>query len=122
MHYRQAREEWVPTNWDRFLNQASADAEQAAIEQLVANGTPEDLRSTCLLQAGEIRKLKADLAAVTMAANMNAHTVREQQTEIARLTRIENAAMRVASSRRDGVVTDKGALDLLDAALEATHG
>ena len=38
--------------------------------------------------------------------------------EIARLRKVEAAALRVASSRRDGVVTDKGALDLLDQALE----
>lgn len=39
--------------------------------------------------------------------------------EITRLRAIENAAMRVASSRRNGIVTDQGALDRLDAALEA---
>lgn len=39
--------------------------------------------------------------------------------ELARLRAIEAAALRVASSRRDGVVVDQGALDLLDAALEA---
>ena len=38
--------------------------------------------------------------------------------EIARLRKVEAAALRVASSRRDGIVTDKGALDLLDQALE----
>ena len=34
-----------------------------------------------------------------------------------RLRAIENAALRVASSRRNGVVTDRGVLDRLDAAL-----
>ena len=42
------------------------------------------------------------------------------RTEIDRLRRIENAAMRVAGSRRDGIVLDIGALDRLDAALEST--
>jgi hypothetical protein len=37
-----------------------------------------------------------------------------------RLRNIENIAMRVASSRRYGIVTDKALLDKLDAALEAT--
>jgi hypothetical protein len=40
--------------------------------------------------------------------------------EMQRLRHIENMALRVASSRREGVVTDKTALDNLDAALEAT--
>lgn len=39
--------------------------------------------------------------------------------ETNRLLTIENAALRVASSRRNGVVTDKSALDKLDTALEA---
>lgn len=42
--------------------------------------------------------------------------------EFLRLQAIENAAMRVASSRRNGIVTDQGALDSLDrldTALEA---
>jgi hypothetical protein len=39
--------------------------------------------------------------------------------EIARLRNVEAIALRVASSRRDGIVTDKGVLDLLDAVLEA---
>lgn len=38
--------------------------------------------------------------------------------ELARLRAVEAAALRVASSRRDGVVVDKGALDKLDAELE----
>ena len=38
--------------------------------------------------------------------------------ELVRLRAIENAAMRVASSRRGGVVLDKAALDRLDQALE----
>ena len=38
--------------------------------------------------------------------------------ELDRLRKIQAAALRVASSRRDGVVTDKGALDRLDAVLE----
>lgn len=42
----------------------------------------------------------------------------EAANEIERLQRTEAAALRVASSRRDSVVTDKGALDRLDAALE----
>lgn len=36
-----------------------------------------------------------------------------------RLQSIEAAALRVASSRRNGIVTDTAALDRLDAALEA---
>jgi hypothetical protein len=39
--------------------------------------------------------------------------------EIARLRNVEAIALRVASSRRNGIVTDKGVLDLLDAVLEA---
>lgn len=42
----------------------------------------------------------------------------ELQADVERLRKIEAAALRVASSRRDGVVTDVGALDRLDAALE----
>lgn len=42
----------------------------------------------------------------------------EAALEIERLRKVEAAALRVASSRRDGIVTDKGALDLLDRALE----
>jgi len=42
----------------------------------------------------------------------------EAVRELHRLQRIEAAALRVASSRRDGIVTDQGPLDLLDAALE----
>lgn len=41
-----------------------------------------------------------------------------QTGELTRLHRIENAAMRVASSRRNRVVTDQGPLDALDEALE----
>ncbi len=41
-------------------------------------------------------------------------------TELTRLQRIETMALRVVSGRRDGIVTDKTALDNLDAALEAT--
>jgi len=41
--------------------------------------------------------------------------------EVKRLRHIENMALRVASSRRKGIVTDKTALDNLDAALEATE-
>lgn len=43
----------------------------------------------------------------------------EAIAEIERLHRIENAALRVASSRRGKIVTDQGPLDALDAALEA---
>lgn len=39
-------------------------------------------------------------------------------TECERLRAIETVALRVASSRREGIVMDKGALDLLDQALE----
>jgi len=42
-----------------------------------------------------------------------------QASELQRLRAIENAALRVASSRRNAVVTDQGPLDALDAALEA---
>jgi len=42
-----------------------------------------------------------------------------QSSELQRLRAIENAALRVASSRRNAVVTDQGSLDALDAALEA---
>lgn len=41
-----------------------------------------------------------------------------QSTELERLRRIENAATRVASSRRGKIVTDQAPLDALDAALE----
>ncbi len=40
--------------------------------------------------------------------------------ELQRLRHIENMALRVASSRRNGLVTDKAVLDKLDAALETT--
>lgn len=39
--------------------------------------------------------------------------------ELARLREVELAALRVASSVRDGVCLDRGALKLLDAALES---
>ena len=39
--------------------------------------------------------------------------------EIARLRKVDAAAMRVASSRRNGIVTDQGVLDLLDQVLES---
>lgn len=42
----------------------------------------------------------------------------EAAEELERLRKIQVAALRVASSRRDGIVTDRGALDRLDAALE----
>lgn len=42
-----------------------------------------------------------------------------QSRELSRLQAIENAALRVASSRRNKVVTDQGPLDALDQALEA---
>lgn len=42
-----------------------------------------------------------------------------QALELARLRKIEAAALRVASSRRNSVVTDAVPLDALDAALEA---
>lgn len=41
--------------------------------------------------------------------------------ELRRLRQIENMALRVASGRRDGIVTDRTALDNLDAALEASE-
>ena len=40
--------------------------------------------------------------------------------ELERLRKVQAAALRVASSRRNGIVTDQGALDLLDQALEST--
>lgn len=43
----------------------------------------------------------------------------EAALEIERLRKIQAAALRVASSRRDGIVTDKSVLDLLDQALES---
>lgn len=42
----------------------------------------------------------------------------EAAREIERLRKVQAAALRVASSRRDGIVTDRGALDRLDAVLE----
>lgn len=65
-----------------------------------------------------------------MSANDLARELVELRRDLDRLHRIENAALRVASSRRDGIVTDRAALDLLDAALEdvtpaarsASHG
>jgi hypothetical protein len=47
-------------------------------------------------------------------------TIARLERDLDRLRRIENAAMRVAISRRNQVVTDQGPLDALDAALEAT--
>jgi hypothetical protein len=44
----------------------------------------------------------------------------EAAEELERLRKIQAAALRVASSRRNGIVTDQGALDLLDQALEST--
>ncbi len=38
--------------------------------------------------------------------------------ELVCLRKIQAAALRVASSRRNGIVTDQGVLDLLDAVLE----
>lgn len=47
------------------------------------------------------------------------HTgIAAMQRRMDRLVAIENAALRVASARRDGVVMDRGVLDALDAALE----
>lgn len=43
-----------------------------------------------------------------------------ETNELQRLRHIENMALRVASGRRKGIVTDKTTLDNLDAALEAT--
>jgi hypothetical protein len=45
----------------------------------------------------------------------------EQADIVNRLRAIENAALRVASSRRDGIVTDRGVLDRLDAALNVPN-
>jgi len=42
-----------------------------------------------------------------------------QSGELRRLQNVEAAALRVASSRRNRVVTDQGPLDALDVALEA---
>lgn len=42
----------------------------------------------------------------------------EAAAELDRLRKIQAAALRVSSSRRGDAVTDKGALDRLDAALE----
>lgn len=42
------------------------------------------------------------------------------ESEELRLRRVEAAALRVASSRREGVVLDRAVLDRLDAALEGT--
>jgi hypothetical protein len=42
----------------------------------------------------------------------------EQAGELERLRRIEAAALRVASARRNGIVKDQAPLDALDAALE----
>lgn len=43
----------------------------------------------------------------------------EAADELDRLRAIAAAALRVSSSRRNGVVTDQAALDRLDAALES---
>lgn len=48
------------------------------------------------------------------------HRPCEAALEIERLRKIQAAALRVASSRRGGIVTDQGPLDLLDAALESS--
>lgn len=42
-----------------------------------------------------------------------------QTGELERLRKVEAAALRVASSRRKGIVTDQAPLDALDVALEA---
>lgn len=51
---------------------------------------------------------------------MVARAAPAETSELQRLRHIENMALRVASSRRNGVVTDKAVLDKLDAALEST--
>jgi len=57
-----------------------------------------------------------------MAAAMNAETVAKQQREIVRLQRIENVALRIASSRSSFIRSSSSGdklLDDLDRALEA---
>lgn len=85
----------VPVKRDMASGISYADLEREIAE----------LRDDAQFDAKEIAVLKARVA--------------EMEQEIERLRRIEAAALRVASSRRDGVVTDRGALDRLDAALEA---
>jgi hypothetical protein len=43
----------------------------------------------------------------------------ESALEIERLRKVQAAALRVASSRRGGIVTDQAPLDALDVALES---
>jgi hypothetical protein len=71
---------------------------------------------------GEACAISADRGSVraqVLQDFMVARTAPAETSELQRLRHIENMALRVASSRRDGIVVDKAVLDKLDAALEA---
>jgi hypothetical protein len=93
MHYRHARAMHDPIDWERFKRLMSEDANREYTEQLISQASEEDLRALVTLQAGEIEKLKADLASVTMAANINADTIRAQQDVIRKLEREKKNAL-----------------------------
>ena len=73
--------------------------------------------------AKSVERMEAWLAATKpLQDKLNALQVARAEVpddaELKRLRRIESAALRVASSRRGGVVADAGALNLLDSALD----
>lgn len=91
--------------FDELLS-AHDDAVMAAILRKERNRPKEEYDEACVRVVNTANALWAAIASGS------------QDGELERLRRVEAAALRVASSRRDGIVTDKAPLDALDAALE----
>jgi hypothetical protein len=105
MHYKQARAMHDPIDWEGWKRKMNEDANREQTEQMVEQAPAEDLRVLVTRQAVDLAKLREQLDLVTMAANLNADTVREQQIVIARLEG-ENAEM----ARQLGIVEQLRAL------------
>jgi len=98
--------EQIPSGWS--LN-AREDESQSWLVLTGPNG------EACAFSAE-----RGSIRAQVLQEFMVARTAQPKTGELERLRNIENMALRVASSRRNGVVTDQAVLDKLDVALEGT--
>lgn len=77
--YRQARENFVPIDYEEFKRQMSQEANRQQTEAMLSSATREDLIALVTFYEAELKAAKQQLAGATFAAELNAATVREMQ-------------------------------------------
>lgn len=77
--YRQARENFVPIDYEEFKRQMSQEANRQQTETMLASATREDLVALVTFYEAELKAMKQQLAGATFAAETNRDTIKGMQ-------------------------------------------